>query len=303
MWRVEKIGNKPKYLWDEACLRWLQEKAHKKSLADDKAKILALKSFRGKTLNDLSRDYIMSTIKNLTCSDSTKNRYISLVRAILKKCEGEWEWIGKAPTLTAFKEPKKRIRWLTTEEAERLLSALPDVISDMAKFSLMTGLRQSNVLNLEWSQIDLKRKTAWIHADQTKSGRPLGVLLNDSAIDVLNAQAGKDKVYVLVMLGKKQNAIDSTLWANALKRAGITNLKWHDLRHTWASWMVQEGVPLMDLKELGGWETLEMVQRYAHLAPEHLHRHVAHVDKLHVTNLSHTKNALIFKLGGNELRH
>ena len=58
-------------------------------------------------------------------------------------------------------------------------------------------------------------------------------------------------------------------WRKALKRAGIEHFRWHDLRHTWASWHVQNGTPLHILKELGGWASYEMVQRYAHLAPEH----------------------------------
>lgn len=59
-------------------------------------------------------------------------------------------------------------------------------------------------------------------------------------------------------------------WRKALNRARIDNFRWHDLRHTWASWHVQNGTPLHILKELGGWASFEMVQRYAHLAPEHL---------------------------------
>ena len=291
LWQVKELDKKPERSWDEACVRWLKEKAHKKSLNDDKAKIRALTQFRGKALSDLSRDYIMKTIGSLDCSNATKNRYISLVGAILRKCAGEWEWIDKSPALTRFKEPKKRIRWLHPEEAERLLQALPDVISDMAHFSLLTGLRQSNVLNLEWEQIDLDRGMAWIHPDQTKSGRPLGVPLNDSAVAILRAQKGRDKNYVFVRYGKKQNGIDSALWKKALNQAGISEFKWHDLRHTWASWLVQSGVPLMDLKELGGWETIEMVQRYAHLAPDHLKKHASHSDKIHVTNLSHYKKS------------
>src|SRR5205085_8440941 len=64
-------------------------------------------------------------------------------------------------------------------------------------------------------------------------------------------------------------------WKLASARAGIQDFRWHDLRHTWASWHVQMGTPLYALKELGGWQTLEMVNRYAHLAPEHLKAHAA----------------------------
>ncbi len=59
-------------------------------------------------------------------------------------------------------------------------------------------------------------------------------------------------------------------WRKALKRAGIENFRWHDLRHTWASWHIQNGTPHYVLKELVGWESMEMVLRYSHLAPEHL---------------------------------
>ena len=59
-------------------------------------------------------------------------------------------------------------------------------------------------------------------------------------------------------------------WRQALKRVDITNFRWHDLRHTWASWHVKNGTPLYVLKELGGWKTLPMVEKYVHLAPEHL---------------------------------
>ena len=290
-WRVDKLGDRPNRTWDEACVRFLQEKGHKKSLNDDKAKIRALVTFRGKILTDLTRDFVMETINALEVADSTKNRYAALIRAILNLCAGEWEWIEKAPTISFKKEPRKRIRWITTDEASRLIEALPEFYADMAEFSLMTGLRQNNVLHLEWSQVDMKRKIAWIHPDQTKSGRPLGVPLNDRAVSVLQRQMFRHKKYVFISNVTKGpiESVSSKAWNKALATAGITNFRWHDMRHTWASWLVQSGVPLMDLKEMGGWETIEMVQRYAHLAPQHLHKNAMLLD-FDVTNSAQLKN-------------
>lgn len=92
--------------------------------------------------------------------------------------------------------------------------------------------------------------------------------------------------------GNPVKSISSRLWKNALKEAGITDFRWHDLRHTWASWLVQSGVPLAALQEMGGWESVNMVQRYAHLASEHLYEHAALPDGVglnHGTNLAHPK--------------
>lgn len=78
----------------------------------------------------------------------------------------------------------------------------------------------------------------------------------------------------------------------ALKKVEINNFRWHDLRHTWASWLVQKGVPLRTLQEMGGWKTLSMVMRYAHLAPEHLHEHARKLDDVfhHDTNQAQQRN-------------
>lgn len=77
--------------------------------------------------------------------------------------------------------------------------------------------------------------------------------------------------------GKPVAMPNNSAWEKALKRAGIENFRWHDLRHTWASWHVQAGTPLHVLQELGGWESVEMVRRYAHLSSEHL---ADYVDRL-----------------------
>ncbi|MCZ7563100.1 MAG: tyrosine-type recombinase/integrase [Burkholderiales bacterium] len=71
--------------------------------------------------------------------------------------------------------------------------------------------------------------------------------------------------------------VNTRAWKRALRKAGIEGFRWHDLRHTWASWHVQAGTPIHERKEPGGWESVEMVRRYAHLAPEHLARAAARI--------------------------
>jgi integrase len=105
------------------------------------------------------------------------------------------------------------------------------------------------------------------------------VPLSDTAIAVLRRQRAKKRKpeyieSVFVYHGKQVYQTVTAAWTKARKRAGIRDFRWHDLRHTWASWHVQRGTPLQVLKELGGWETLEMVQRYAHLSADHLARWV-----------------------------
>ncbi|WKJ91367.1 site-specific integrase [Methylomonas montana] len=166
--------------------------------------------------------------------------------------------------------PKRRIRFLTQDQARQLLTELPPHLADMPRFSLETGLRQANVIDLQWSQVDLARRCAWIHPDQAKARRAIAVPLSPAAVDVVQAQLGKHQAQVFSYKGKPVTVVNTKAWRAALKRAGIEDFRWHDLRHTWASWHAQAGTPLNVLQELGAWESVEMVRRYAHLSGEHL---------------------------------
>ncbi len=291
LWSARHFDEKPDKLWQEAALRWIDEMQAKKSIANDLCRLRQLPELRGHYLRHLSREFIMGVVAAKSCSNSTKNRYLALIRAILNKAVKEWEWLDKAPYLKLYQEPKRRIRWLTRQEAERLIAALPPYMADMAVFSLATGLRQRNVLDLEWQQLDLSARTAWIHASDSKSGRAIGVALNDTAVAVLSKQMGKHPRFVFTQPnGRKVLSISSRIWKNALVKAEITDFRWHDLRHTWASWLIQAGVPLAALQEMGGWESIEMVRRYAHLSAEHLQNHAALLDRMGLadgTNLAH----------------
>lgn len=138
-------------------------------------------------------------------------------RAVLRRAANEREWLDKAPAPRMYREPKRRVRWLTPEQLNELLQEPPAHQREAAIFAVATGLRQANVVGLEWSQANLDSRTVWIYADQAKGGRDIHVSRNETAVAVLRRQVGKH-----------------------VERAGIENFRWHDLRHAWASWLAQK---------------------------------------------------------------
>lgn len=209
---------------------------------------------------------------------SSVNGVLEVVRAVLFRARDEWEWIDRIPKVKLLEGAVSRVRWITREEADKLVAELPSHLADLAEFSLQTGLRRANATHLEWSQVDLPRKTAWFLAHQTKNGKALAVPLNDKAMEILvsqqSAQRAAPSRWVFTYRGKPLIQTTTRAFRRALKRAKIVDFHWHDLRHTWASWHVQNGTPLHVLQELGGWSSLKLVQRYAHLSGEHLRRWV-----------------------------
>jgi integrase len=271
-------------------VRWLREQAHKASLDDDKQKLRWLDRFlAGRELESINRamiDRIVEAKQAEKCSNATVNRTLALLRAILRRCVNDWEWLDRAPAVKLLKEPTRRIRFLTQGQALVLLQELPLHLREMAIFALATGLRAANVTRLTWEQVDLSRNLAWVHPDQAKARRAIAVPLNDMAASVLARQVGKHPVRVFTYLGKPIGQVSTRAWYHALERAGIENFRFHDLRHTWASWHVQQGTPLFALQELAGWETERMVRRYAHLAADHLAAFVGNA-QLHGTLSAH----------------
>ena len=274
LWNTLHLDKKPERTWIEATMRWLTESQHKRSLYDDKVHLRWLSPhLKNYTLNKITRDKIdtLAEIKQREgCKPASINRMLALIRAILRKAEREWEWIDKAPIIRLQKEDNKRIRWITREEAIRLIQELPLHLADMAAFSLATGLRQANVTGLQWSDIDLIKRHALIHPDQAKGKKAIPVPLNEDAIAVLRKQIGKHHQFVFSYAGNRITQCSTRAWKKALVRAGIENFRWHDLRHTWASWHIQSGTSLQELQQLGGWSSFEMVLRYAHLSSDHL---------------------------------
>ena len=275
LWRIHRLGERPTYPWQEAVVRWCKEKAHKATALEDRAKFQWLDGYlRGRLLHTITRDEIQAIgeAKARESSRATANRYLGLVRAVLKRAAGPWQWIEKAPAVTLYPEAKRRVRWLTKEEVIRLLQALPPHQRQLARFALATGLRQANVLGMRWPNVDLERRTAWVHADEAKGGTAIGVPLNDEAIAVLREEIGKHCDYVFTFRRRPLANANTKAWKNALRRAGIEHFRWHDLRHVWATWHLMAGTTLGELQELGAWKSEAMVRRYAHFAPEQMRK-------------------------------
>ena len=274
LWRRDKLEERPRRLWNEAVVRWLKEQSHKTTAKEDVAKLRWLDQFlRGKELTAINRaliDKIAEAKRAEGCSNATVNRLLALLRAILRRCANDWEWLDRIPKVRMLQESKRRIRFLTHADAQRLLDELPEHLADMAAFTLSTGLRAANVTGLEWSQVDVGRQLAWVHPDQAKARKAIAVPLNAEALALISKQDGKHLTHVFSFRGKPIVQVSTKAWYGAVERAGIVDFRWHDLRHTWASWHVQNGTPLFALQELGGWSSTEMVRRYAHLAADHL---------------------------------
>ncbi len=273
-WRVKNLGAKPRYTWQEAVVRWLTEQSHKKSIETDKVRLrwldMHLNNFKLDEITKPKIDAIKNGKKNEGVSNATVNRTLALLRSILNRAKHDWEWLDSTPNIRLFPEKATRIRWLSHEESDRLIEELPEHLKAMTCFTLATGLRESNVTGLQWNQIDLQRRCAWIHADQAKGKKAIAVPLNKEALKIIEQQIDKHDTHVFTYKGNPVTRANNHAWEKALIRANITDFRWHDLRHTWASWHVQNGTPLHVLKELGGWSDLTMVLRYAHLSSKHL---------------------------------
>lgn len=274
-------------------MRWLRENESKRSLVTDKFHLRWLdQHLRPYHLHEISRDLLEEIALKKEAEGvtlTTVNRIMEVVRAILTKAHREWEWLDKVPVVRMRQVEKNRIRWLTVEEANRLLKELPPHLKDMAAFTLATGLRASNVLELQWSDVDLIKHHAWIHPDQAKTKKAIPVPLNSIAMDVLHSRLGTHPKYVFTYEGKTISRCSTHAWMKALRRAEIENFRWHDLRHTWASWHVQNGTSLQELQQLGGWSSFEMVLRYAHLSGDHLRTAANRIPAVRVTKMKDKK--------------
>jgi integrase len=280
----------------EAFERYFDAKARKRSLNEDKRIARQLKSALGEQtpLSEITASRISAfkggllavkeSRRGRALSVASINRPLALLRHLLRLAVEEWEVLTTVPKIRLEKEAQGRLRWLTPEEATRLLNACRKqknpALVDLVELALYTGMRQGELLGLNWGDVDRSRGVVLLEV--TKSGRRREVPLNGPA-DAVLVRRGQAKGLVF---GTRSWDAFRKGWEAAVATAGLNDLRFHDLRHTFASWAVQRGASLPEVKDLLGHATLAMVMRYAHLAPEHLRVAVSRLDQVLVPAVS-----------------
>jgi len=208
------------------------------------------------------------TTRRQKLAPASVNREMALLKHALNLAV-EWDYleVSAATRVKKFKEPPGRVRYLTRDEGAALVEACSANIRPIVLMALHTGMRRGEILALDWEHVDLKRRQ--IRVVDTKNNESRVVPINEilyNAVRGLPARRGKvftnrrGRPYVSIRKG----------FEAAVKGAGIKAFTFHDLRHTFASWLAMEGVPLSTIGKLLGHKTPQMTMRYAHLAPEYL---------------------------------
>lgn len=275
IWREKALGQEV-HTWEEACERWLKEKAGKRSLIRDRQAFAAIgiadPLVGQKAVVDLDAQFWrgLGELLDEGRKPGATNRILAVVRSVLRRSV-TWGWLTNAPKIELRKVVQQDPRWITGEEFDRLKTELPPHAQAIASFAVYTGLRASNIVKLRWDACDLAQGFCYVGGSESKSGRAIGVPLSGRALRVLRGCIGNHPDYVFTdERGRAPIRSIKTTWGKAIKRAGLQGLRFHDLRHTWAAWHTLHGTSPIELKELGGWASLAMVERYSHLNPAHL---------------------------------
>lgn len=279
-WDQDILDKKPDRTFDEALVVFLKQNQGKRGFDSKKTHAIHFrKVLGGRLLRSLTSEELINAIPNTNASTgkalspATYNRYRSSLKRILSIAHKS-DWIDKVPYIPSKQEAKIRISWLTKEQASELIKSLQLIwMKNVCSFALFTGARMGEILSLKWNDVNFGKKIAVINCDKAKSGKSRALPLSRDAVILLRAiKSNSNSIYVFTR-GKSNNKIgdiDRRDFRQACQKIGLPEFHFHDLRHTWASWHVQAGTPLFTLKELGGWETLEMVKRYAHLNADHM---------------------------------
>jgi integrase len=217
-----------------------------------------------------------------TRAPATVNRYLAVLSHAVQVAMQEWGWLEASPLrrVGRLREPGGRVRWLAEEERQRLLQACTQspnrLLLPVVVVALATGARKQELLRLTWREVDLRRARLLLYA--TKTGEHRSVPLTGRALTELQTLAKVRRLDTALVFPRRDGRAPLDLrhaWQQAVRQAGLEDFRFHDLRHCCASYLAMHGASLVEIAEVLGHKTLQMVKRYAHLAEAHTAQVVA----------------------------
>ena len=273
---LEILPRKPKAIKDQSAqLKWWQRDLGHFFLLDVTSAVVS--EARDRLANEPDRF-------GRTRSAATINRYLAALSHVFSVAKTEFEWTEDNPVarIRKPKEPRGRIRFLSDEERDTLLRKCrekSEVIHMVAVIALSTGMRRGEILGLTWDDIDLIRGQLTLH--ETKNGERRVVPLRGHAYSLVKEWAKYRCIGTRLLFPSKDRTKPLDIrrpWEEALKAAEIEDFRFHDLRHSAASYLVMNGASLAEIAEILGHKTLAMVKRYAHFSEAHTIRVVENMN-------------------------
>jgi integrase len=241
--------------------------------------------FGGKRLEDIT-PFLIERYKRMRKDAGRKDATINRELACLKNLFTMAITWGKArenpvKQVRLFREDNGRTRFLTAEEERRVLAACRPTLTPVVMTALHTGLRTSELLALTWQDVDFQRRTITVQASYAKNGETRSVPMTATVFTALRALSGAAAPSAAVFVTARGTPYRTLrkVFLDACRRAGVTEVTFHDLRHTFASRLVMAGVDLPTVQALMGHKTIAMTMRYTHLAPDHKRAAIAVLDR------------------------
>lgn len=279
--QVEKNRNMPsfKQFVEDKYIPYI--KVHKRSWEFDEKLInqRIMPLWGNMKLSEITRDDVQELQSNflrMGHKPGSVNRYMALVKYIFNLAE-RWEVIDKSPTrhVSRLEEENHKERYLSSDETERLLSELKKcrspVVPDIIEFLILTGARRSEAVNLPWQELDMAKGVWIIPAERNKAKVKKVIPLSRGALNVLERRKenGCEYVFPNPETGEPMKHFHGT-WDRIRKKAGIPDVRIHDLRHNFASLLINSGRSLYEVQKLLGHADISTTQRYAHLSQDTL---------------------------------
>ncbi|RLJ70714.1 site-specific recombinase XerD [Hydrogenivirga caldilitoris] len=276
-------------------LEWYETRSHARKKAKD------IHRYRVEKLVEYFGDYQLQRISYFTVEHYKKkrlqngvgkdtiNKELTVLKSIFNRAKELGLFSGDLPKIEKFRDVEnERLRYLTPEEAKKLIDTCPEWLKPAVIFALNTGLRAGEIFSLKWDQVDFKNRKIYIEPTNTKTKKIYKIPMNKTVYELLmklkeeQKEGGIDHGYVFINSKGEPYSAEwngyRRAFQTACRKAGIKNFRFHDLRHTFASWVAMKSKDIYAVQKLLHHSDLSMTKRYAHLTDEYLQEVVDSID-------------------------